>query len=368
MHTHSHKSSENKSQAAANASPVQQKEQGSFQFVDNRPEAAAQLKLKEAKASTPSIVQKLAFSKLNKDLSVPQDYYDKTIPGITPKHPIVSKLPQDSQSSVSVKKLYESQQTKAAFLNMAKQGLMLSDTINTISPKSNSSELNQATNGSNDGEIRNALKDSFLSYRKVLEVNSGQSFYTSDGVQSASHLGLLPSDYIPEADDLVGSEGKNIRTQKDTQQRPWWGYACRLIALAKCDTSFTKTKALTSTQQIANLKAAVQALHDHYYNTSSKVMYDDSSSSTSIYKDWGYSLKFVGPSSLNNLPLKTGLSSGEYIFDITGHSVRVTVNKDITKGTALTDDKLDEYFTFDSDHENYSDDEKTKKVHYIWSK
>ncbi|MCO6357925.1 hypothetical protein [Roseivirga pacifica] len=41
MHTHTNKSKESKSQAAANT-PVEQKEYGSFQFEDNRPETVAQ--------------------------------------------------------------------------------------------------------------------------------------------------------------------------------------------------------------------------------------------------------------------------------------------------------------------------------------
>lgn len=389
MRTHTSPPKEDKNRSVANGTSGNS---AVSHLVDNRPETILQKRLQQkaditskarqkrafqtmAKSNDKILesgkptAQRLAFSASDNDLMVPNTYYNKVIPKITKQHPLVAQLPTNNQDNITVKKLYEATQTKSDFLNLAKAGLMLSEDIHTITPEANVDQLNSSANGSSDDETKIALEGALLSYRKVLDVSNGP-FYGADHVQSSQSFGLLPSDYIPEADDLTGSVGKTLLVHKDSQQNLWWKYACRLIALVKLDSNYTKTKSVTNNQNINSLDGAVQALHEHYYNTSTKVMYDDTSVSTNIYPAWGYQLKFVGPASLGKLPNQTDLDSGNYIFDIDGHSVKVTVNQDIKKGDPeIQDDELDTYFTFDSDSRNYNrGTEKTKKVEYIWKK
>ena len=62
MNTHADKTQENKSQSVSTAdSQFEDGGESSFQFVDNRPEAVAQIKLQEVANNSPQVSQFMAF-------------------------------------------------------------------------------------------------------------------------------------------------------------------------------------------------------------------------------------------------------------------------------------------------------------------
>ena len=62
MNTHADKTQDNKNQSVANGvSQVQVGGEATFQFIDNRPEAVAQRKLKEMANNSPRTMQLIAF-------------------------------------------------------------------------------------------------------------------------------------------------------------------------------------------------------------------------------------------------------------------------------------------------------------------
>ncbi len=69
MNTHADKTQENKSQLAANKLPQRQSGgESAFQFVDNRPESAAQRKLQEMVSNSPQVRQLKAIQKIAKNV------------------------------------------------------------------------------------------------------------------------------------------------------------------------------------------------------------------------------------------------------------------------------------------------------------
>jgi hypothetical protein len=68
--------------------------------------------------------------------------------------------------------------------------------------------------------------------------------------------------------------------------------------------------------------------------------------------DWGYTMLWAGNADWAALAGDVTLPRGSYIFDITGHTVKVDVLQDIGAGTTITDPKL--FFTPDSDSKNYT--------------
>lgn len=74
MNTHADKTQENKSRAVANSLPkLQSNSESTFQFMDNRPETIAQLKLQEAINNSPRVKQLKAYQEMaNNSLSVKQ--------------------------------------------------------------------------------------------------------------------------------------------------------------------------------------------------------------------------------------------------------------------------------------------------------
>ena len=85
-------------------------------------------------------------------------------------------------------------------------------------------------------------------------------------------------------------------------------------------------------------------------------------------KEWSYKAIFAGSSTQANLLNHVALKPGNYIVDIPGHTVQVTVHKDVPKnGTPLT--KLNQYFTTHSELDNYDKkDELQLPVNFIWQK
>ncbi len=107
-------------------------------------------------------------------------------------------------------------------------------------------------------------------------------------------------------------------------------------------------------------------MNDYYMDRS--VQFDDSSTRMQVMKEWGYKTLFTGTSAWADLPKHVALKRGNYIVDIPGHTVQVTVKKDMPKNdTVLT--KLSQYFETHSELDNYDQkDELQQPVNLIWQK
>lgn len=113
------------------------------------------------------------------------------------------------------------------------------------------------------------------------------------------------------------------------------------------------------------------ALHDYYY-TQKNIQYDEPSTHAGIYREWGYQLIFTGNTDWTNLPTKLSqpLQTGKsYIFDLDNHSVYVTMKKTLNPGPALgKDERLSDYFNFQSDPNNFNTGEWKQRVENIYEK
>jgi len=125
-------------------------------------------------------------------------------------------------------------------------------------------------------------------------------------------------------------------------------------------------KRLTNTNSKV-LKDSVQALHKYYVEND--VRYDDTSTRLKVMDEWGYEIIFAGEVPWTDLPLHVALKRNkDYIFDIEGHTVKVSVTRDIPEPPASLA-KPAGYFLPESDPDNYkSGAEFTKRVRYIWAK
>lgn len=182
-------------------------------------------------------------------------------------------------------------------------------------------------------------------------------YWDADSVREDVEWSLAPADYIPELPDLPAA-GTAVRDVK------LWPKTCTLIALVKhkgTGPAFAKAGVRNPTAD--DLDTAVQALHDHYMRAG--VQYDDESTRQLVMKDWGYRNIFTGPATYQQLPGLVELSSGSsYIFDIKGHTVKVTMKKAVKSDTVIDD--VGKFFTFESDPDNYKGDEKQQQVLRIY--
>jgi hypothetical protein len=146
-----------------------------------------------------------------------------------------------------------------------------------------------------------------------------------------------------------------------------------LIALVKQDVDYAKTRELTGDETVNSLAAAVVALHSYYKNPgrgTGEVEYDDTSNGRQVMgTDFGYTLIFVGPMDFKDLGRHVSLDEGgQYIFDITGHTVSIAVLQDIQAQSDALDLEPAACFLPDSDDRNYNGTELDEKVVHIWQK
>ena len=150
----------------------------------------------------------------------------------------------------------------------------------------------------------------------------------------------------------------------------YYHYTCALIALVKND-GMAKAKELAKTigtpeSSLVDTPSAVYALHDYYMTNN--VQYDDSSTRFQVMAQWGYDMVFSGESNWLTLGKEIELAAGGYVFDIPGHTLKVTVKKKVDKNMPAKA-TFNEYFKPESDPENYGlGDEHAKAVRYIWKK
>jgi hypothetical protein len=171
-----------------------------------------------------------------------------------------------------------------------------------------------------------ALGMGFEALNKFINASDNNKEYFSAGdVAEDLELGLNPVDYVPELPDLPAA-GTSVAT--------FWPKTCTLIALVKTegeDAAYRKASVVAPDSD--TYKKAVQALHDYYMGA--HIEYDDESSRLQVMKDWGYTNIFTGPSSYAELPGQVDLATGDYIFDIAGHTVKVTVKQAINAQTKV---------------------------------
>ena len=191
-------------------------------------------------------------------------------------------------------------------------------------------------------------------------------------IKAAQHFVLEPDDYLPTEPDLLGV-GADLRKEiipdpeADIPQS-YWTYTCVLIALFK-DGGLAKAKELTGNDKLAgDVTKVVYALHD-YYVGKRKLQYDDGGARMTIMGEWGYKLRWTGSVKWDDLPGQVELSAGDYIVDIDGHTLKLTVLKDIKSDTQIT--TIGEYFVDGSDKDNWDMSKTFKeqtKLKAIWKK
>jgi|GEM_PF-5159527 len=166
---------------------------------------------------------------------------------------------------------------------------------------------------------------------------------------------MRPLDLMPEPSDLAEAS--------EDQLRVMW---CGLIALIKHDgkaamVDFLNARASEGWRYGRALPRAssanielYRAAHAYFY-THLHLEYDDTSSRMPLMSPFGFTLKFVGPTSFDQL-WKLNLKAGEkYIFDIhrPGHTMLTKIRRDFT--TPLTgEERLSDVFEFDNDTTNYN--------------
>ena len=217
---------------------------------------------------------------------------------------------------------------------------------------------------------KNALIAAFRNPRKYLHPSYLHPYWFADSVRSEEHWMLHPKDYIAQARDLpdTGVDLQSYRTPGNELSGTWWEFACVLIALLKHDGE-QEAHTKSDTQKVDDgLQPAVQTLHDYYMGKDVPLEYDDTSTRMAIMKEWGYDLVFTGPVAFTDLHKRLTLTGDEkYVFDITGHTVKVTLRQDLPDAGADMDD-ADAYYEFHSDPANYDGTEKDQQVEYVWAK
>jgi hypothetical protein len=165
---------------------------------------------------------------------------------------------------------------------------------------------------------------------------------------------MRPLDLMPGENDLEGISDQELKVK--------W---CALIALFKSEgkeaiRAFLKDKVDKEGWKPGRLPGAAdpdidywRAMHAYFY-TFKRVEYDDTSSKMTIMRPFGYRLKFVGPTSFDQL-WRAQLQAGRYIVDIArpGHTMMTRVQDDFT-APLPANKQLSDVFEFFNEGSNYS--------------
>jgi hypothetical protein len=166
---------------------------------------------------------------------------------------------------------------------------------------------------------------------------------------------MRPLDLMPEPSDLAGAG-------EDVLQVRW----CALIALVKSEgkpaiRDFLRNKVTGEGWVYPRMPANTgsdldfyRAMHAYFY-TFKHVEYDDTSAKMTLMRPFGYTLKFVGPTSFDNLHRAQLKAGKQYVIDIVnpGHTMYTTMQQDFTAPLGQ-DEMLGDYFTFENDGTNYN--------------
>jgi hypothetical protein len=336
------------------------------------PVADAMLALQRS-VGNRALVQRLVYNATTGSLTIPTDYAGQRISWdgqYVPEEP----LPEHDKSFL------EHYKKDDVFRGHVKNGLNLGY-VNAINPasgdeiKTNAGKLVSPAlqkDDANPGDkavyakLVEEAAAAAVSHNHILDLPDNR-FRSASALREARRAVMRPNDFLPGAPDLPGA-GVDLLTTEipgHKEKSKYITYACVLFALLK-DNGFAKAKEITSRQTFpSDLYQAVQALHDHYAGAG--VQYDDGSVRNSVMTRWGYTMLWAGETDWDKLSAEVSLAPGSYIFDITGHTVKVDVLQDISIGTPLTNPKT--FFKPDSDPKNYTKDKEWKqKVMSIWKK
>jgi hypothetical protein len=189
------------------------------------------------------------------------------------------------------------------------------------------------------------------SHTDLLEIPAG----LDPGTPPQSRKIMRPLDLMPEPSDLAGAG-------EDVLQLRW----CALIALVKSEgkpviRTFLRDKVTSEGWVYPHMPANTgsdldfyRALHAYFY-TFKHVEYDDTSAKMTLMRPFGYSLKFVGPTSFDNLHRAQLKAGKRYVIDIVnpGHTMFTTMQQDFVAPPA-EGERLGDYFTFENDGTNYN--------------
>ena len=312
-------------------------------------------------------VARLVHDKASKAVKVPKSYGDLKIPFDDKTKFALTRAPEDGDPTLSELVVKH----KRDILDQMQTGLGV-DRVSDMQVLEDA-EMLELANGlvgegeSNTAELRRLVRVNARMHARLLSVGTKQQFW--DPGEAAGDVVQLPGDYIAQEPDLP-AKGTKLK-DKDIVRSPvkgakYWQYACVLIALVKQEGLEAVRRLLELKTAPKDLTAAVYALHDHYKEEG--VEYDDGSSRRRVMGDFGYSMAFAGKSTWADLPTWMAFDTGKkYVFDITGHTVKVTPKHSIALGTRLTGTMKD-HFTPESDIDNYTQDETTKTVEYVWIK
>lgn len=147
--------------------------------------------------------------------------------------------------------------------------------------------------------------------------------------------------------------------------------ACSLISISKSQSTSTLNAKLGLTKNLGSDIDYYEALHGYYFQDRN-VEYTEASAHPTIYSEWGYQIVFSGNVEFKDLPKEltfTLLKGKGYIFGIDGHSVYVTVKKNLAPGTVIASNPgVEEYLKFHSDNRNFNKLEHQRRVYYIYDK
>jgi hypothetical protein len=334
------------------------------------PSVEAMLALQRG-AGNRAIVQRLVYDSYQGDLKIPASYASQTIAWDGEKVPAKPE-PADKKS------LFEHSKNQN-FKSALETGLGLGY-LNTVTPVKPDTPfirdlVDQALNDPNDPAKQTRYTDTTNEVNAVLNaatrlmtLEGATEFKNKSEVTAVTRPVLRPDDFLPETPDLPAA-GKNLLTEKipnHPEKSAYITYACVLFALIK-DGGAAKFKEFTGKDLPKNIYVAVQALHDHYMTRNPPVHYDDGAAHVPLMSAWGYSLLWAGETTWEGVANEVSLAPGDYLFFITGHTVKVTVLSQVTKGTAIANAKT--VFKPDSDEKNYTKDKEWKqKVTGIWKK
>ncbi|QFT37387.1 MULTISPECIES: hypothetical protein [unclassified Vibrio] len=309
----------------------------------------------------------MIYDENTKTLIVSKILYEQIFPAADSKKPLVKLLPVEKQTAASIKALLKDATTQTQLLACLEQklGCSIHKIIHPNSCIDAETKIKAYTDSTYcQKDILLRLKQVFLHQYQLLRVKDGVKYYDTESIGSNTEWIVAINNLIPEEDDLT----RYFNVIPDKSNSGIWGKVCRLIALAKMDQPYyAKTKEITRDLGVTDELKAVQALHKYYY-TDKHIMYDDVSCSSQIYTDFNYRMIFSGDCTYEDLKNHVVLESGSYIFDIVGHSVKVDVLKKFDAYSEIKSENISEFFTYDSDPDNYTADEKIQKVNAIWKK
>jgi hypothetical protein len=329
------------------------------------PAAAAMLALQRTAGNRA--VQRLVWNSITGNLTVPADYGEQRIPWdgtyMVDREPTQADKPFSERVKEPVFKGHVKTGLGLDFFNAVKA--VPATDMERAAPSFVDTTMKKSDVAGDQAVYAKMVHDvaaAAASHNHVLSVAPPERFEDVAAIDAARRIVLRPTDFLPEKPDLQGVGADLFEKVTEDGKETYWHYACVLIALFRCG-GIAMVNQITGKQIKNDEVKAVHALHDYYVGKG--VQYDDGSQRANVMGEWGYKMIFAGRAEWHDLAQHVALPQGQYIFDIVGHTVKVTVLKDLWSGTAIG--SLKEYFEPDSNSKNYPRGEEfTHPVTSIW--